>query len=201
MRPPMTPAAIIAKQGPNARVDALGHRVCKQTAPLVTLALTTIRAELEDSAPYVGSGDTSAPRVSGGGRVIRVEEDESGPAEDVPVTIVEAAALRSELVRDMREEIRDRIDGIVVAVASLDAFCRRVAGEQAAEVPTLCDGRSRGYDGHLLPWSAQAKGAGRGWHDPGCRDIAGPTGLCPRCLVRMNRWRSANNLPPIGVSA
>ncbi len=66
MRPPMTPAAIIAKQGPNARLDALGHRVCKQTAPLVTLALATIRAELEDSAPYVGSGDTSAPRVSGG---------------------------------------------------------------------------------------------------------------------------------------
>lgn len=201
MRRTMTPAQIIAKQGPNARLDALGHRIAHQSAPLATLALAVILAELEDRAPYVGSADSSRPRVSGGGRTVWVEEDEHGPGEHVPVTSVEAAAMRSERVRDLREEMRDRIDGIVVAVASLDDFLRRILGEIAKEVPPLCDGRARGYDGHMLAWSSGSRSHDRGWHDPGCRDIAGPTGLCPRCLVRMNRWRSANNLPAIGVEA
>ena len=195
----LTPAEQASRQGPNARLDALGHRLAKQTAPLVTLALVIIQAELEDRAPYVGSGDTTRPRVLGGGRSVWVEADEHGEGEHVPVTSVEAAAMRTDNVRDMREELRDRIDGIVMAVAALDDYCRHVAGEQARVLPPLCDGRARGYDGHQLAWSPQAKGPDRGWHDPTCRDIAGPTGLCPRCLVRMNRWRGANRLDAIGV--
>ena len=199
MTRPRTLTDMAAKQGPNERLTTLGWRLEKQSAMLVTLALVVIQAELEDRAPYVGSGDTTRPRVSGGGRMVLVDSDEHGPAEHIPATSVEAAVMRTDSVRELREELRDRIDGIVVAVASLDDFCRHIAGPQAADLPPICDGRARGYDGHMLAWAPQAKGPNRGWHDPTCRDIAGPTGLCPRCLVRMNRWRSDNDLAAIGV--
>lgn len=199
MTRPRTLTDMAAKQGPNERLTTLGWRLEKQSAMLVTLALVVIDAELTDNAPYVGSGDPTKERVSGGGRMVLVPADDHGPAEMVPVTSVEAAAMRTDSVRALREAVRDKIDAVVAEVKELDDLCRRIAGPQARDLPPICDGRARGYDGHMLAWSPQAKGPNRGWHDPTCRDIAGPTGLCPRCLVRMNRWRSDNDLAAIGV--
>lgn len=199
MTRPRTLTDMAAKQGPNERLTTLGWRLEKQSAMLVTLALVVIDAELNGRAPYVGSGDPTKERVSGGGRMVLVPADDHGPAEMIPVTSVEAAAMRTDSVRELREAVRDKINAVVAEVQELDDLCRRIAGPQARELPPICDGRARGYDGHMLAWAPQAKGPNRGWHDPTCRDIAGPTGLCPRCLVRMNRWRSDNDLAAIGV--
>lgn len=195
------PAALaLAKHGPNERTLSLAHRLSTQTSPLVTLALVTIRRELDDRAPYVGGGDSSKPRVSGGGRTVWVPEDEHGPGESVPVTSVEAAALAHEHTLATQEEVCDRLDGIIIAVQSFDRFLRTIVGDTGQAVPEVCDGSARGYEGHQLAWVARSGPAGdNGWHDPTCRQIADSTGLCVTCKQRMNRWRTRHGLTPIGV--
>jgi hypothetical protein len=93
------------------------------------------------------------------------------------------------------------MDGLVMAVQSLDRLCRSVGGDLADVVPELCDGSARSYDGHRLVWAAYSRNPHNGWHDPTCRDIAGPHGLCDTCLTRMNRWRKSQGLTPVGVKA
>lgn len=190
------------KQQPNERAVRNGWAWENQTAPLITAALVTIADELEQLAPYVGGGDNSAPRVSGGGRTVWVPEDEHGPGEHVPVTSVEAAVIRNHLVRDYREEIRDRLDGLIQGRESFERFLRQIVGANADKVaPSLCGDhdRAKSYDGRQLAWVPMSRNADNGWHDATCRDIAGPTGLCDRCRVRMNGWRERHGLPTIGV--
>ena len=202
MSRPTDPARILAKQGVNERADRLGWALSYQTAPLITLALVLIRAELEDGAAYTGSGDTSAPRVSGGGRTVWVEADEHGEGEHVPVTSVEAAVLRGAQIRDQREQIRDRLDGLIIAHRSLDDLLRRIVPtDMRRRMPDLCDGKAKGYEGHMDAWTPHSRDHRNGWHNPGCREIAGPTGLCDACLKRMNRWRREHGYGNIGVEA
>jgi hypothetical protein len=182
----------------NRRVESDGIRYQIQTARLVASALALIRDELDERAPYVGGGDSSTPRVSGGGRTVHVDADEHGDAEDVPVSSVEAAVFRADLVRDRQQEIYDRIDGIRIAIRSLDRFCRTIIGDDKA-VPALCDGVARHYQGHEITWVPNSHDPQGGWMDPLCRDIAGKHGICDRCLTRMNRWRARNDLPLIGI--
>lgn len=190
------------KLRPNERAVRNGWAWENQTAPLITAALVKISAELDECAPYVGGGNSSAPRVSGGGRSVWVPEDEHGPGEHVPVTAVEAAVMRSSLVRDYREQIRDRLDGLILARESFDRFLRQLIGQDADRVvPELCGDhdRTKAYEGRMLAWVPLSRDVANGWHDPACRDIAGPTGLCDACRLRMNRWRTRNALHPVGV--
>jgi hypothetical protein len=186
---------------PNERATRNGHAWIDQTAMLITMALEHIRTVLDDGTAYASGGDTSAPRVSGGGRTMWVPEDEHGPGEFVPVTSVEAAVLRGSVVRDQREEIRDRLDGLIIARESFERYLRGIVpAEQLRTVPELCDGKAKGYDGHQLAWVAASRDDRNGWHSPSCREIAGPTGLCDACRLRMNRWRTRNGLTPVGVA-
>lgn len=185
---------------PNERAMRNGHAWVDQTSVLITMALDKIRTTLAECEQFTGSGDSSTPRVSGAGRTVWVAEDEHGPGEHVPVTSVEAAVMRGFSMRDQREEIRDRLDGLVMARESFERFLRGIIGADALKVvPELCDGKAKGYDGHQLAWVPSLRDPRNGWHDPSCRQIAGPTGLCDACRLRMNRWRTRNGLDPIGV--
>ena len=187
---------------PNERAVRNGHAWADQTAMLITMALQHIQQQLADGTAYAVSGDTSTPRVSGGGRAMWVPEDEHGPGEFVPVTSVEAAVLRGSVVRDQREEIRDRLDGLIQGRESFDRFLRGIIpADMLRTIPELCDGKAKGYDGHQLAWVALSRDERNGWHNPACREIAGPTGLCDACRLRMNRWRTKNGLAPVGVEA
>ena len=190
------------KQQPNERAIRNGWAWENQTATLITAALVTITDELEQLAPYVGGGDSSAPRVSGGGRTVWVPEDEHGPGEHVPVTSVEAAVMRNALVRDYREQIRDRLDGLIQGRESFDRFLRQIIGANADRVaPSLCGDhdKAKSYEGRQLAWVPSSRNPDNGWHDATCRDIADGTGLCLRCRVRMNGWRERHGLSAIGV--
>ena len=186
---------------PNERAMRNGHAWVDQTALLITMALEHIRTAIAECAQFTGSGDSSAPRVSGAGRTMWVPEDEHGPGEHVPVTSVEAAVFRGSVVRDQREEIRDRLDGLIMARESFERFLRGIVGAEALKVvPELCDGKAKGYDGHQLAWTPLSRDDRNGWHSPACREIAGPTGLCDACRLRMNRWRTRQGLTPVGVA-
>ncbi len=192
-----TPRALKRKIHVDRRVEALGHRFQVQSARLVGNAKDRCRDELAGGS-YAGGGDTSKPRVTGGGRKVHVDADEHGDAEDIPVTSVEAAAIRAERTRDRQRDIEDQIDGIAIAMTHLDRTCRHIIGPDS-DVPEFCDGNARQYQGHKLPWTEHSRDPRNGWQDPTCRDIAHKHGLCERCLVRMNRWRLRNELAPIGI--
>jgi hypothetical protein len=185
---------------PNERAVRNGHAWVDQTATLITLALECIAAELEQHAAYVGGGDNSRPRVSGAGRTVWVPEDEHGPGEHVPVTSVEAAVMRSSLIRDHREEIRDRLDGLIMGRESFERWLRGlIPAELLKVVPELCDGKAKGYDGHQLVWVPSSRDPRNGWHNPACREIANALGVCDTCRRRMNHWRTRNGLQALGV--
>lgn len=186
----------------NARADRLGWRIQHQIAELITLALDHIDTELRFmSVTGSGSGGDQLG-VSGGGRTVHVDEDEHGPAERIPVTAVEAAIIRAHEMRDAREEIRDRLDGIIIATEALDKLLRHTIGTRLPRtIVELCDGQAKGYAGHMLVWRRYDQADDNGWHDPSCRDAAGPTGLCDACLIRANRWRARNGHPRIASDA
>lgn len=132
------PAALaLAKHGPNERTLSLAHRLQTQTAPLVTLALVTIRRELDDRAPYVGGGDSSKPRVSGGGRTVWVPEDEHGPGESVPVTSVEAALFRAERTRSLATQVNTRAASVALAIENGERHLRALTSECDPFVPDV----------------------------------------------------------------
>ena len=174
----------------------------KQTAVLAVLALRTLNDQLDGTPIIAGSGTTDSPHVSGSTRTIHVPADAHGPAEDVPVTAVEAAVMRSEGVRDRRAELHNRKARLVAAIDDYNRWLRTLINpDELRTIPELCGqlGRVRGYDGYDQGWKPHDRDPRNGWHDPLCHDIAGPHGLCDRCLPRMNRWRLAHGLTAIGV--
>lgn len=176
----------------NTRLDRAGWRLQHQTAILAFLALDHLVTELGFLSVTPGAGGDQLG-VSGGGRTIHVDEDEHGPDERIEVTPVEAAVMRAHALRDAREELRDRIDGLELAIAGIDKLSRQLLGTRVPRsIPELCDGKAVGYEGHMLAWTPHSRATDNGWHDPACRDAAGPTGLCDPCLLRMNRWRERN---------
>lgn len=82
-----------------------------------------------------------------------------------------------------------------------DAHKRLGTSPEPLTIVHLCgdQDRAKSYDGRQLAWVPMSRNADNGWHDATCRDIAGPTGLCPRCLVRLNRWRERHGLALIDV--
>ncbi len=185
---------------PNATLERAGWVAQHQTALLVTLLLDKIRREvdgLHDGWPTKGGDQV---RVSGAGARVRVEQDEHGPAEDVPVTGVERAAMARFRAGTLKEELRDRLDGVVVSLTELDRWLRlHLGNDLPRHIPSLCDGKAKGYEGVALAWVPHSREPDNGWHDPTCRDAAGPTGLCDACLVRMERWRRRQGLAPVST--
>lgn len=185
----------------NARLDRAGWRLQHQTAILAFLALDHLVTEIAFLSVTPGAGGDKLG-VSGGARTTHVDEDDNGPDERIEVSPVEAAVIRAHDLRDRREELRDRIEGLEIAINGIDQLCRHLLGTRVPRtIPELCDGRARGYEGHMLAWTPHSRADDNGWHDPACRDAAGPTGLCDPCLVRMNRWRAGRGMPRIASDA
>ena len=185
----------------NERADRTGWVLQHHTAELITAWLQHQTELFED--PADGRASDNAGRVKGAGATVLVRADEWGPDERIPVTSVEAIVMRGAMMRDRREEVRDRLDGIIVAVTALNTMLRRdLRGTPSLlRIPELCDGTARGYDGHRLAWRPYDRSGGNGWHDASCRDGAGATGLCPPCLIRCNRWREQNGLKRLASDA
>lgn len=170
----------------NARLDNVGYRLCQHYAEMVTLLLEHWRDEerIVDGYP----GGSSAPRVQSTAELTSVER---------------AAELRL-TISDQREELRDRIDGIETAVNSLGRFLRHSLGTRVPRhLGQLCGdwGDRKPWDGHLLAWAPGSRDDRNGWHDATCRNGAGWSGLCPTCLLRMNRWRERNGLSWVSEAA
>ena len=166
---------------PNVRLVRLAWQLEKQTAELVTLALSKMADE--QSTLTLGAGRADRPKVTGG-------SGSGGP--------VEAAVLRGDAIRETREELRDRLDGLALSVRSLETYVRRILGpDQPRHLAPRCDGAAQGYDGHAIVWRSNSKDPGNGWHDPACTQIAGPCGLCDTCRRRMDHWRRRHGKPPI----
>lgn len=173
----------------NLRADRLGWILQHHTAELITALLEHVSEELAAISHYPGQ---STNPVSGGGLSIKVL-DENGQPDRIPVTSVEAAVFHGTHWREAREDLRDRLDGLEVAINELNRFCRRKLGTRLPRhIVELCDGRD--YDGAKLPWVPYSHDPANGWIDPTCREAAGYSGLCPTCLKRMNAWRERNNL-------
>lgn len=181
----------------NERADRLGWVLQHQTAELITMTLDHINTEIRHLSAYPsGGGDQLG--ISGGGLCVFVPQDEHGPDERIAVTTIEAGVMRADELREVREQLRDRLEGIEVAVIALNKLMRRTLGTRVPRtLPELCDGKAKGYSGHMLAWIPYGRDETNGWHDPSCRDAAGATGLCDPCLIRMNRWRERNGLPRI----
>lgn len=162
---------------PNQRLIRTAWILEKQTAMLVSHALEHIQLELSTVDGYGTAGD-------GTGR-------SSGDASSVE----RAGAIRHELTGS-REQIRKDIDTLVQSVDDFDGFLRKTLGNRVPRhIPDLCNGQK--YEGWLNLWRSGSKDEANGWADATCRGIAGPSGLCLRCLPRANRWRERNGLPPI----
>lgn len=114
------------------------------------------------------------------------------------LTSTERDAERAWELSNCREELRDRIEGAEVGAASTNAWLRdrlRWLGVPEARVPAeACNGSARPWEGHQLVWVPHSREVRNGWHDPTCRESAGRLGLCPACLLRMNRWRARNGM-------
>ena len=171
---------------PNARIYAAAKRA-EQFAPRFTEALKMITQVLSCA-------------------------DETSSAEKVHTSGVtsstESVALRRYEATSWREDLRDHLDDwlnttdlFAKFIEDVIAWSHRTLGTSPAAltVVTLCDGKAKGYDGHQLPWVSHSRDPLNGWHDPNCREIADATGLCPRCKVRMNRWRTEHGMEPVAV--
>ncbi len=187
----------MSRHSPNERALRAGDTLAKEIAPLVTLALVTLTRDSQ-ALGYPTTSSTSGRTTGSHGPTITVP-DEHGKPDRIPVTSVEAAAFRLDQIADHREELRDRLDGLEVAVNSFANFLRRTIGPEASKIPELCNGsrstlERKAWEGHQLVWTPNSRDDRNGWHKPECRESAGPSGLCPACLLRMNRWRARNGL-------
>lgn len=181
----------------HSKADRLGWVLQHQTAELITMTLAHIDTELRHLSAYPTAGGDQLG-VSGGGPSVMVEEDDNGPAERTPVTSIEAVVMRADGLREISAQLRDRLEGIEIAIYDLNRLMRSTLGSRVPRtIPDLCDGRAKGFAGHMLAWTPHSRDTDNGWYDPSCRDAAGATGLCDTCLIRMNRWRERNNMPRI----
>jgi hypothetical protein len=165
---------------PNQRLSRLGWTLEHQAAVLHTAALDQIATDLNFIDGHPPTGEQL--HISGGG----------------DTSTVEAAAMRTADLNAHATKIRNSATALEHAVYNHMELCRRtVTAVPAAANATLCDGRR--YEGQHLTWTPHSRDDNNGWNDPTCRDIAGPTGLCDACRLRMNNWRRRNNLPSIAV--
>ena len=178
----------------NERADRAGWILQHHIAPMITAWLERQQELLDD--PADGKRGQANERVKGAGATVFVPADEWGPDERIPVTSVEAIVMRGELMRDRREDVRDQLGHIVKSINSLERMLRRdLRGHPSIlHTPELCDGTAKGYAGHMLAWRPYDRAHDNGWADASCRQVAGRSGLCPSCLLRMNRWRERNAL-------
>lgn len=155
-------------------------RSLDRLAVIVTILLEAIRDE-EQSLGMAGGWPTERVTGSGGG-----------------LTVTERDAEYAWQLSSCREELRDRIDGIDVGIAGLDEWARdRLRWLRIPEGRTpavLCDGSRRPWEGHQMVWVPHSRDTRNGWHDATCTNSAGRLGLCPTCLLRMNRWRARNGM-------
>jgi hypothetical protein len=167
---------------PNERLLRTAWLIEHQTALLVTHALEHWRDELRTLDGYPGGSD--APKVMSTAELTSVER-----VADMRITLL-----------DDREELRDRLTGIEIAVADLTHWLRtRLGTRLPRHIAPLCGewGGRKPWEGHMLPWTPGAHDDANGWHDATCRQAAGWSGLCPTCLKRMNRWRARHGLDHI----
>lgn len=193
---------------PNERLQRTAWLMEHQAAPLTTIVLTAIRDSLNGDHNRPGQ---DAGKVSGShGPTIAVHDNEGRFIERIPATSVEVEALARIDTIDLREELRDRLDGAIIGLTGYLGWLRATARTLGVQidriVPDLCDGtRStstlRAWEGHQLVWVANSRDPRNGWIDPTCRKTAGTSGLCPTCLLRMNRWRQRNDLTWISEAA
>lgn len=166
---------------PNERLLRAAWRLEHQAAPATTNALATIHDQMRtiDGWP--------------------IRNGEPGRSSDTTSSTERAALARADLAADQQEELRDRLDGLLANIDSYIRFCHTIIGHQPDKpVPTLCGDFAaldlRPWEGHQLVWTAGSHDPRNGWQDPTCRAASGRTGLCSRCLLRMNRWRKDNGL-------
>lgn len=136
----------------------------------------------------IAAGDEERSAVSGGlGGAIG-----SGIGSTTESTALRCLASADDYAaRAEREQLRDDIRTVEALARDLRNFVARI-GPQRGLSARLCDGR--GYEGWEVPWTPHGQESANGWADPTCRDGAGPRGLCPACLKRMNRWRARRGM-------
>lgn len=174
---------------PNRRMIDAAHLVTHHQAQRFTLAL-----QMLGQVQAAADERSQSEKVHTSGTTSSVER--------IAMTRYEART-RLEDMRDHLDDWLNTTDLFGKAVEDVIAWCHRMLGTTPPPlaVVQLCDGKAKGYDGHELAWVANSHNPANGWHDPTCREIAGPLGVCDACRLRMNRWRTRNGLTPIGVVA
>lgn len=170
---------------PNEQLLRAAFKLQHQAAPLTTLALGVVN-----------------DRIAGiDGRPVSAWGAEGSRSSDTTSSTERAAIRRVDLARETREELRDRRDGILISIDNYIRFCREIVASGSPvdrPVAVLCGDYAaldmRPWEGHHLAWTPHSRDQRNGWQDPTCRQAAGRSGLCPRCLQRMNRWRRDNGL-------
>jgi hypothetical protein len=196
----------------NARLDNLGYRLSNQLAELHPLLLEhwheqDIIADGYKATTLGHSPDTSGPtpHLDGPCHTHTCTHHRPCPDHDgATLTTVERAAAIRHTLSLKREELRDRIEGLIITVDELDKFIRSNLGARIPRHlgPRCGDwGDGKPWEGHLLAWSPGSRDDRNGWHHPGCQEMAGWSGLCPTCLLRMNRWRERNGLDWVSEGA
>lgn len=161
------------------------------TAALLLNAIATdvekarrhLRAEarLLDGTPTSTSGaDNNGSR---GERTISVAyTDEHGEeqTDQVPVTIVEAAAINRQRIDEIQDDLEAHVRGIVTMANEIARTTQRILATRI-EVPRCT---SKGRDGAIE------------WGDPTCFRVPSRGPLCDACAKREYRWRIARGLPP-----
>jgi hypothetical protein len=179
---------------PNERVMQLAWQLERQLAMNVTAALEAINERLAHADGYptqtIGASPPDAtparklegPCPNGDCRHHRPCPNHDGAT----LTPTERAADIHYRETAAREEIRDRIEGIVISVASLDAYLRTVIGRPHAEDITqpvpMCRDNQVG------------KHAVDEWGDPHCPMTADKGGLCQRHYLAWWRARDRDGI-------
>ena len=179
----------MTRHAPNQRMLQAAHVITHHTAARFTEALALI-GRVEQCAADCSPGE----KVHSSGVVSPVERE---------VMVRYEARTRLE---DLRDHLNDWLNtGRLFGdeIEHVIGWAHRMLGTtpEPLTIVHLCGDpdRAKTYEGRQLAWVPMSRNPENGWHDATCRDIAGPTGLCDRCRVRMNGWRERHNLPTIGV--
>jgi hypothetical protein len=98
------------------------------------------------------------------------------------LTPVEAMASQLETMRSSLEQIETSLNLVILNVSEVARTCRKVLGTRTPS-PERCDGR--GLEGY------------EEWGDAACTRTADKAGLSQDCYMRMWRWRTEHDLPPL----
>lgn len=117
----------------------------------------------------------------------------SGGAGDGENTQPEAFMLRRYHWTGAKEDLRDAILNVELAVRHHAQVCQSILGIDQVDVP-LCNGK--GYEGSDVPWTPYSRDPDNGWYDPLCANGANSSGVCNGCQIRERRWRMAHGFKP-----